>query len=475
MKETDSLKALIACAIVLLPMTYFSYENRGYQLDDALIYARYVQNFLAGDGLVYNRGEYFNALSSPMYSYLSSIASLLAGNIQRALIILSTICTGLSALILMRIFSRYEKPSLALMGALLMVCFPYCYSVYGMETPQFIFLLALCLYLYETNNLPWLGVSLACLILTRGEGIFLALAMSMDWRRRKMPFPKIKYFVLPALILSIHYAGTFYYYGSFFPHTIAAKIYQGRSGLWGRGLCFLRIPYQFDSVFSRDLVLLCGVFGLALYGVLALRSKSITIVSMCFLGCYTAFFTVLNIPSYHWYYAPYYTFAFFYASVGASSLRQRFQRATSPALRVSGTILAFGVMALLIGRSFRITLPAVACNSANSAYRDIGLWLRDNTPPNAKIAAVEIGAVGFYSHRYIIDILGLVTPGNARSFGKRRFNDWFKQHPPDYILAHDPFIGHERSIAHALKRKAIVEENRFHYPGYRLYVMAPKP
>ncbi len=43
-------------------------------------------------------------------------------------------------------------------------------------------------------------------------------------------------------------------------------------------------------------------------------------------------------------------------------------------------------------------------------YLDLGYWLRDNTPPGAVIAAVDIGAVGYGSEREVLDLMGLVSP-----------------------------------------------------------------
>ncbi|MCL5257128.1 MAG: hypothetical protein M1319_04955 [Chloroflexi bacterium] len=37
-------------------------------------------------------------------------------------------------------------------------------------------------------------------------------------------------------------------------------------------------------------------------------------------------------------------------------------------------------------------------------------WLRENTPSNAKVATHDIGAMGYFSGREIVDIAGLITP-----------------------------------------------------------------
>lgn len=43
-------------------------------------------------------------------------------------------------------------------------------------------------------------------------------------------------------------------------------------------------------------------------------------------------------------------------------------------------------------------------------YLDLGYWLRDNTPADTVIAALDIGAVGYGSERQVLDLMGLVSP-----------------------------------------------------------------
>ena len=49
---------------------YFGYVWQDFQLDDALIYLRYIKNFQEGYGLVYNPGERFNGLTSPFFTFV---------------------------------------------------------------------------------------------------------------------------------------------------------------------------------------------------------------------------------------------------------------------------------------------------------------------------------------------------------------------------------------------------------------------
>ena len=43
-------------------------------------------------------------------------------------------------------------------------------------------------------------------------------------------------------------------------------------------------------------------------------------------------------------------------------------------------------------------------------YLEMGYWLRDNTPDDAVVAAVDIGALGYASDRRVLDLMGLVSP-----------------------------------------------------------------
>ncbi len=40
----------------------------------------------------------------------------------------------------------------------------------------------------------------------------------------------------------------------------------------------------------------------------------------------------------------------------------------------------------------------------------MGRWLHDHTAENAVVAALDIGAVGWFSERHVLDLMGLVSP-----------------------------------------------------------------
>jgi len=454
--------------IFLLPLAYFSYLNRTLQIDDALIYQRYIRNLLDGHGLVYNPGEYFNGLTSPLYTYLSIATSYLLNNTQIAAMALSTAFMALALIIFTILFSRYAKIHFVLLGAIFATCLPYFYLTYGMETSLFIFLIGWCIYLFDRKNDFLLGIACALLFLARGEGLFLILALGVEFLRQNRPFPKLYTFVLPIFIVAASFAFNKWYFGTFLTETMAVKIYQGQSGLWGEWPSFAYIGYQSQWFFSSSRLLIYSLLTLSLLGVLSLRFQSINIISVNFLIFYTLFFVSLNLPNYHWYYAPFYLFIFFYAGIGIAWLIQNFLMANDRLFKIVGIGTVFTLIFTTTYLSFTVTRTKPDIGGYAKPYRIIGEWLKANTPVDAKVALMEIGTVGWYSERYIIDMLGLVNPLNAKFMGKRDFSEWLRHYSPDYIVIHDPLAPHEVGIRNAVLLGDFAEESRLQVKRFKL-------
>jgi hypothetical protein len=79
-------------------------------------------------------------------------------------------------------------------------------------------------------------------------------------------------------------------------------------------------------------------------------------------------------------------------------------------------------------------------------YRAIGEWLQANTPPSASVAALEVGAIGYYARRPMIDFAGLIQPAVAAQLTpSATYSDvarWaIGSYQPDYLVlepAHFP-------------------------------------
>jgi hypothetical protein len=74
------------------------------------------------------------------------------------------------------------------------------------------------------------------------------------------------------------------------------------------------------------------------------------------------------------------------------------------------------------------------------AYADIGRWLARDTPPSATVGYLEIGIIGYYAQRAMIDPLGLVNPGVSPHVAQRDFLYAYRTHRPDVIVHNPAFL-----------------------------------
>jgi len=78
-------------------------------------------------------------------------------------------------------------------------------------------------------------------------------------------------------------------------------------------------------------------------------------------------------------------------------------------------------------------------HAGERAYIAIGQWLARETPPDATVGYLEVGFIGYYSRRHIVDPLGLVSPGAAEAITRRDFLHTYRTRRPDVIL-HQPLF-----------------------------------
>jgi hypothetical protein len=88
-------------------------------------------------------------------------------------------------------------------------------------------------------------------------------------------------------------------------------------------------------------------------------------------------------------------------------------------------------------------------DQANQAYIAASRWLSQNTRPDAHIAALEIGTIGWYTPHYVDDILGLTNPKNAELIAHHDGISWLERDKPDYVIIHDRPVFNEAAAANS--------------------------
>jgi arabinofuranosyltransferase len=417
-------------------------------IDDGLIYARFFQNAFDGNGLVFNPGEWVNSLSSPLFSYVMlGVVWLLHGHVLLAEhLIYGLALLGACAL----------AESVMPFAGIAVATTAYFYRIMGMESSLFLLLLMLTVVVYTRRRYRWLPLLLVLLSLTRFEGALLVPVVAfLLWRERSLP--RLSAF-LPALVVVAEYLLVNHHlYHSWLPQTALSKIGQGFSGYWGRWPGgFTHAKYWAFTNPNAAFFYTIYVVPLAAYfsfkGWQSLRGSRLNAIVLPFYIALFAFYLLFNLPAYAWYYAPFIFFAIVYAVKGV------------PESRVSFTVFLAVLSLAAITNIF-----VVKAYSPKWDYINVAEWMNANIPQNASVEAVEIGHIGWYTHRRVIDIIGLTYPKNADHIAHRDDTSWLNEDQPDYIVMHSPAAPME-SIA--------VSNPNYEMVGYHsgsVYLLQKKP
>lgn len=403
---------------ILIPLiTLFMILSRHMMVDDGLIYARFFQNAFDGRGLVFNPNETVNSLTSPFFSYVMlGTVWLLHGHVLFA----EHLIFGLAlfgACVVAESLVPYAGIAVATMA--------YFYSLMGMESSLFLLLIMLVAKAYTTRRYDWLPLLVILTVLTRFEGgLFLPIFAVLFWRERT--FPRIASFIPAFLVAAAYLFINHHLYHAYLPHSASSKFGQALSGYWGRWpWSFLHVKlWAFTGIgapFLYTAYTIPLIFYFGYKGWLRLRGDRLNSVIAPFWLGLSAFYILCNMPSYQWYYAPLIFLAVLYAIEGVP----RNQRALN---------VLFAVLAI----TFATNIFVVKSMQPNWNYIAIANWINTNTSPDVSVESVEIGQIGWYTHRRVIDILGLTYPKNADHIAHHDATSWLNEDRPDFIVIHKP-------------------------------------
>jgi hypothetical protein len=104
-------------------------------------------------------------------------------------------------------------------------------------------------------------------------------------------------------------------------------------------------------------------------------------------------------------------------------------------------------------------------------YKQVGNWLRENTPEHISVGSLETGLIGFYAQRRMIDFAGLLDPDIAKSMPEGgTFEDAARYaveryHPEVIVLQEGLFPAlEEKYIPENCRTMVRFEDERYPYP-----------
>jgi hypothetical protein len=395
-------------------------------LDDAYIYFRHARNFADGLGWTYNPGHAgVDAATSPLYVLILAAFAKLGVDLVRAGDLLfvggMTLCACTTHAFLARLRHWWAGAA----AALLMVASPYLGITRGVESAVFLAAVAIALYLWVAKHDVALGIALALVVLARPDGVILVpLVIGAKWIvDRRAP---IRTMVAGAAVAVAWTVFALLVVKHVFADTLAAKIAQGKSGLWF-GLDYFGglkdIPKQLGHVDGIAM-------GLAVVGIVVVavwfRDLRWTLgVLLVFTLVQMTVYTVLGVPPYRWYYAlPMYCAAVFAGVTleGIGTVSSRWWR----------PLAVLPVVAVVVLVAVGVSKAPTSLVPPRSQYAAAARWINEHTPRDATVAATEIGILGYHTDRTVIDYLGLTEKSAIAPLERGDMTWWVNHLAPDY-------------------------------------------
>jgi len=426
-------KVVLPGALLAGLFLYAAFRHWAY--DDPFITYRYAENLRSGLGFVYNPGERVLSTTTPLYALLLAGLGYLWSDLPHLSNLISAVSLAIGGVFLYLIGQRWRERLAGLVAAALLPFFPLSVNAFGAETCFYVMLTLGAFALHACKRHHWAMTLAALVTLTRADGVLVAIVLGIDLliTYRQIPWRSLLLFII---IIAPWYIFSWIYFGSPFPVTLAAKQHQGQmtiSESFARG--FLRL---LSGYARKPLYWLHGT--LALLGLGYAFSRAQQWLSLLAWGAlYFLSYTLLGVTRYFWYYVP--LVPVFLALVGLGIAAA--SRWLPPMLKKKryATVVLVVLLILLLWPQLLKGLRHLYRHPDPRArvYRKVGLWLMESTPPCASVGTLEVGIIGYYAQRRMVDFAGLVQPDVAQQMRQETtYQDtasWsLRQYEPTYLV-----------------------------------------
>jgi arabinofuranosyltransferase len=468
--------SLFSASFVIVLCNYFSHLYFHNVCDDSLISMQYARNLAMGNGLVFNLGErvegYTNFLWILLIAPIFSLSRLLSLDFVRVAVQFSIIIAAVDVMLVVVVGRILWKRSLLPLIAAVGFCiFDNDYTVWAiqaLESHLVIFWTLLAVLLWQQHRSVWLGITLACLVMSRPDSVLFvaillgndALAVGLGLFRKKDRLPggednatSLTEFITTLSVFVFLFGGYFLwrysYYGYLLPNTYYLKI---------QGLYLEAIPrgtYYLKAFLSRrgwiPLVVLLNLFWV--------RDRIIRVLLLWLLA-HTAYVVYVGgdfYPGSRFFVVTVPVIALLIGHLVHKSYQLISRRLNPSDLRIKrvayrllhtafsllllGTLVHFAQLGFSRG-PYRIEILRWG-EHYHETYAYIK-WLGEQSPKKASILTGDIGSSGFFGNFYVIDFYGVIDPLVAHqevsSFGRGKPGHEKQADATRLLLRHPTYI-----------------------------------
>ncbi|MCO6450696.1 MAG: hypothetical protein J5I90_07880 [Caldilineales bacterium] len=438
-------------ALPLLVAALLALALRNLAVDDAFVTYRYAANLARGLGFVYNPGEQVLSTTAPFYGLLLALPVWLGWRLPLVSNALGGLAIGSGGLALALIGRSYGWPGAGLLGGLFYVLMPLLWLALGMETALFLALVLAAFAADANSRSGWAGVFLGLAVITRYDAA-LAAAILFLWRWLQDRRPSWRMILAAGLVAAPVLLYLTLTFGSPLPVTLSAKQSQTDLGVTGffAGTSYVQgLGVLLRGWWAQTWLYVLPVAAMALGLAVAVWRERWALPLVIWAILHAFAYQALSVAPYFWYYAPLIPAAAVTMGVGVwaafnwAGQRFRLGKSGRSAILIVLTLLVSLPLVLSLTGIFRAlsaslpdpstALSKVLPEAKTESYRQAGVWLAANTPPDASVGVTEVGVMGFFSQRPMVDFLGLIQPDAAAALGRGDPLWTLYTYQPDYL------------------------------------------
>lgn len=502
-----------AQAFYLILMSGFIYAFRSsWAYDDPFITYRYAQNLAQGAGFVYNPSEHVLSTTTPLFTLLLAFINPFWANLPHAAVLIGSISLAWGGLSLWRLGQTWKTPPVGWIGLGLYPTFPLLLDTLGSEMPLYLAFCLAAVASYAQKRYSLCATFSAFSVLTRPDGILLVSILSIDFIARiRLSEVRTRFPCKPILLFLVislpWFVFAWFYFSSPIPATLATKQHQASMEIstgFVTGFANLARQYTGSGDQIRQGYILIEVF-LAMVGIPAafllqpaskhnLLKKPWTwqplwLSLLTWPVLYFLAYAALRVSGYFWYYAPLAPGFLIASGLGLSGLQRSFSalilrsnrredlaagqddstKLSVPTYTFAATVLLCVVLSLC--QAHTLLTGRQSSDPRFLIYRATGEWLHNNTGSGDYTGALEVGIIGYYAQRPMIDFAGLLQPAVALQLKPgNTYQDaalWaIKNYRPEYVVLHRDIFPLVEQLIHP--RCTLVQQFSgvsYHYAG----------
>lgn len=398
----------------------YSTSEPGFPLDDAWIHQTYAKNLAQSGAWEFLPGEVSGGSTSPLWTMMLSLGFLLGFETPffwtAILSIASLIGIGM---VIFEILRKSDRSSfiLGLLGSVFVVLDWHLLwsSVSGMETILFCFFsLFLVLLLLEAKQWLGIGIIAGLIIWIRPDGItwlgpVLLILIVKVYQKRTQLLDCLRLILPIVLLIGLYALFNYSVSGTVWPNTFYAKQMEYASVL--QQSIFIRLWKVFLIPISGAGIFLMPGFIQAIIISIKNRKLWLIVLLLWFFGYGMIYALKLPVTYQHGRYLfPLIPIFYLIGLIGSLNIYELIRKSFPKRLKIFRLFCFSAAAASILFAGISLGTFAQDLNTINKLMVQPALWVKEHTPQNAIIAAHDIGALGYFSERKLVDLAGLINP-----------------------------------------------------------------